>query len=96
MTWGLAWRLVPRQHWHDYSDVDVVVAVRSFDHNDPPSKFHNAWHAGVPAVLRESAYQANRKRDLDYLEVSSADDVMLIVDFHHRRSKIVTVSVANG
>ena len=78
---GLAWRLVPRERWHDHSDVDVVVAVRSFDQNDypykPPSKLHNAWHAGIPAVLgRESAYQASRKRDLDYLEVSSVDDVV--------------------
>jgi hypothetical protein len=78
---GLTWRLVPRQRWHDYSDVDVVVAVRSFDHQEylykPPSKLHNAWRAGVPAILgRESAYSANRTSELDYLEVTSVEEAV--------------------
>lgn len=63
--------------WHDYGDVDAVVAVRSFRYPGawlwkPPSKLFNAWKAGVPAVLgRESAYRAERRSDLDYLEVRS-------------------------
>ena len=78
---GLSWRLVPRQRWHDYREVDVVVAVRSFDRRDyrckPPSKLYNAWRARVPAILgQESAYQANRKSELDYLEVTSVEDAV--------------------
>jgi hypothetical protein len=75
---GLTWRLIPRQRWHDYSEVDVIVAVRSFNQRDyrykPPSKLYNAWRASVPAILGwESAYQANRKSELDYLEVTSVE-----------------------
>ena len=37
----------------------------------PPSKLFNSWLAGVPAVLgHESAYRAERRSDLDYIEVS--------------------------
>src|SRR5205807_2465078 len=39
--------------WHDYRDVDVIVAARSFDYPGgwllkPASKLLNAWRAGVP------------------------------------------------
>lgn len=58
----------------DFSDVDLIVAVRSFDgrayEEKPASKLFNAWHAGVPALLGpESAFQAERTSPLDYLEV---------------------------
>src|ERR1035441_1115704 len=51
--------------WTDYSDIDVMCAVRcflprsaraAFDHK-PPTKLVNAWIAGVPAILgHESAF----------------------------------------
>jgi hypothetical protein len=76
---GLIWRSLPRHQWHDYRDVDVVIAVRKFGYwdfsNKPPSKLYNCWHAGVPAVLgAESAFRANRRSDLDYLEVQSLEE----------------------
>jgi hypothetical protein len=79
---GLTWWVAPRERWHDYSNVDVVVAVRSFTNANsyiykPPSKLHNAWCAGVPAVLGcEAAYQASRRSDFDYLEVHSRDEAV--------------------
>lgn len=73
--------------WHDYSEVDVVVAVRSFRHqnrqrrqnyrNKPATKLYNTWLAGVPAILgQESAFQAERRSPLDYLEVQSPEEVL--------------------
>ncbi|HEY9761058.1 MAG TPA: hypothetical protein V6D07_00965, partial [Trichocoleus sp.] len=73
-------------NWHDYQEVDVIVAVRSFQAreiqrtrnygNKPATKLYNAWLAGVPAILgSESAYRAERQSDLDFLEVNSLDDV---------------------
>lgn len=68
--------------WNDYSKIDAIVAVRSFDRQQsfqtkPATKLYNAWLAGVPAVLgSESAYQAERKSELDYLEVASPTDVI--------------------
>lgn len=78
---GLSWTEVDRLRWHDYSEIDAIVAVRSFDDQDytlkPPSKLYNCWLAGVPAILgRESAYQVERKNELDYIEVGSVDDVV--------------------
>lgn len=67
--------------WADYSKSDVVLAVRNLTEYDfglkPAVKLVNAWLAGVPALLGpEPAYQALRKSELDYLEVSTADDAL--------------------
>lgn len=81
---GLNWEIIPKNRWHDYSSIDAVVAVRNFQKQDytqkPASKLYNAWHAGVPAILgKESAFQAERKNQFDYFEVSSIDDVITIL-----------------
>ncbi len=78
---GLQWHFVGPDKWHDFRTVDLLVAVRGFDRhrhaNKPPTKLFNAWHAGVPAILgRESAYQAERRGPLDYLEAGSFADVV--------------------
>lgn len=93
---GLQWRLVcdsenedvPHDnHWHDYREIDVIVAVRSFDPrthwqtqnfcNKSATKLYNAWLAGVPAILgSDSAYWAERQSSLDYLEVHSFGQVL--------------------
>ncbi len=57
----------------DYSDIDLIVAIRSFDGRSydykPATKLHNAWLAGVPAILGpESAYRAERSDEFDFLE----------------------------
>ncbi|MGK7894500.1 MAG: hypothetical protein AB4372_12955 [Xenococcus sp. (in: cyanobacteria)] len=75
---GLRWQIRNKgELWNDYSDVDVVLALRKFgyswDHTwKPANKLYNAWLGGVPAILgQESSYQAERKSELDYLEVAS-------------------------
>jgi hypothetical protein len=78
---GFNWMIVDRDRWHDYRNIDAVVAVRSFQEQGftwkPASKLLTAWHAGVPAILgRESAFQAERKSELDYIEVSSPTEII--------------------
>ncbi len=93
---GLQWRPVCHgenddenldNRWHDYREIDVIVAVRSFDPrmhwqtqnfcNKPATKLYNAWLAGVPAILGcDSAYWAERQSSLDYLEVKSFSQVL--------------------
>ncbi len=79
---GLRWSIPHRSSWHDYSGTDVVVAVRSFDsgrtyEGKPPSKMHNAWRAGVLAILGvESAFRGGRRTPLDYIEVTTIDDTL--------------------
>jgi len=75
---GFNWNVVPPERWNDYSDTDAVVAVRSFAsvpyYRNPATKLYNAWIAHVPALLgQESAYQAERRNGLDYIECSSVN-----------------------
>ncbi len=64
----------------DYSDIDLIVAIRSFDGRSydykPATKLHNAWLAGVPAILGpESAYRAERRNERDYLEARTYEEL---------------------
>ncbi|HSV16435.1 MAG TPA: glycosyltransferase, partial [Tepidisphaeraceae bacterium] len=78
---GLHWRIVSRSQWHDYTDTDAVVAIRSFSDKSfgykPAAKLFNAWHAGVPCVAGpESSFRAERCNELDYLEAKSFDEAV--------------------
>jgi hypothetical protein len=89
---GFEWSPRPFERWHDASDADVIVGVRSFAKHHirdpvfdvdskPPSKLINAWLAGVPAVLGvESAFRGVREHDLDYLEVTTQDELMAALE----------------
>ncbi|MGD1809418.1 hypothetical protein ACP6PL_28845 [Dapis sp. BLCC M126] len=81
---GLNWEIIPKNRWHDYSNIDAIVAVRNFQQQDytqkPATKLYNAWHAGVPAILgKESAFQSERKNEFDYFEVASLDEAINIL-----------------
>ncbi|QIR38483.1 glycosyltransferase family 1 protein [Tolypothrix sp. PCC 7910] len=98
---GLNWHIVKFQQWHDYSNVDVVIAVRGFDGNTynykPASKLYNAWHAGVPIILgRESAYQYERKSELDYIEVSSVEEIITALKRLRDNPKLRQAMIENG
>ena len=67
--------------WHDYAEVDAVLAIRDLTdrdyYNKPASKLVNAWLAGVPALLGpEPAYQALRRSELDYFEVHTVREAI--------------------
>ncbi|ESA34026.1 hypothetical protein N836_18730 [Leptolyngbya sp. Heron Island J] len=113
---GLQWRPVCSgengaesvdNRWHDYRDIDVIVAVRSFDPrmhwqtqnfcNKPATKLYNAWLAGVPAILgRDSAYWAERESSLDYLEVNSLSQVLEQLVRLRDNSNLRQAMVAHG
>ncbi|MEA5534226.1 glycosyltransferase [Crocosphaera sp. XPORK-15E] len=80
---GLTWHIVDQPSgWHDYSYVDVVVAMRCLGRkNDfswkPGSKLYQAWATGVPAILGyESAFRLERKSEYDYLEATSIEEIL--------------------
>ncbi len=82
---GMTFGVVPRDRWHDYSAMDLVLGIRSFGaetfHWKPATKLHNAWHAGVPAIMgRDSACAAERRGPFDYLEVHSLDGLTAAID----------------
>jgi hypothetical protein len=71
---GLQWEVMDQSRWCDYQAVDATVAIRDFTGqghlHKPATKLYSAWSAGVPAILGpESAYQAERQSEHDYLEV---------------------------
>jgi len=67
--------------WHDYSDVDVVIAVRSFSvarHlHKPATKLYNAWLAGVPMIGGvDSAFMTEATDGVDYLVARTPDELI--------------------
>jgi hypothetical protein len=57
--------------FHDYRDVDLVLAVRPGEtRTKPASKLVNAWQAGIPALLSPDwPFEELRQSPLDYLAV---------------------------
>jgi len=82
---GLEWALRGQGAWHDFRDVDVVVAFRpgnpAHQRHKPATKLINAWLAGVAAILPpEPAYVAMRETEHDYLEASDATSALACID----------------
>jgi hypothetical protein len=87
--------------WRDYSEADVVLAVRNNTHYDisrkPPLKLINAWFAGCPAILGpEPAYQWLRKSELDYIEVRTPDQAIAALKQLRDNPKLYAAMVENG
>ena len=99
---GFNFAIIEPAHWHDYRNVDVVIAVRSFDYpgpmwKKPASKLFNAWMTSVPAILgRESAYQAERSSELDFIEVTSREQVEQALERLRAEPNLRTRMVDNG
>jgi hypothetical protein len=87
--------------WHDYHDVDLVIAARaespSMLARKPATKLTNAWLAGVPALLAdEPAFRALRKSALDYVPVDGAAAALAAVATLKRDPALYAAMVANG
>jgi Glycosyl transferases group 1 len=75
---NIEFRFLRCDAWNDYSQIDVLIAVRSFDRsrhtNKPPSKLLNAWHAGIPLVAGyDSAFEQVGRPGADYLRVDTLE-----------------------
>jgi hypothetical protein len=99
---GLQWTIVPKERWHDYSDVDAVIAVRTFEATEtylwkPATKLYNSWRAEVPVILgAESAFQAERRSDLDYIEVKSLQEAIAALQTLKENPQLRQDMIANG
>ena len=73
--------------WTDYSEADLILAIRSFDNNPyvhkPPIKLINAWTAGVPAIvgMNETAYHQVGIQGKDFIGVSNIDEVITMISY---------------
>src|SRR5206468_2838231 len=62
-----------------------------------PTKLFNAWHAGVPAILgRESAYELQRRGELDYLEARTVPALVTALRRLRDEPEFRRAMVANG
>lgn len=81
----LHFKIKTADQWHDYSDVDAVIAIRDISSarylDKPATKLYNAWLAGVPFIGGlDSAYKADGRPGVDYLVASSVEEA-----FQHLR-----------
>lgn len=99
---GINFKIVTlRSLWHDYSQVDAVLAVRpesrDSDLRKPPSKLINAWLARVPAILGpESAFRALKKSEFDYLEVKNLEEIKKAILFLRDNKNFREKMIQNG
>jgi hypothetical protein len=99
---GINWTIISEfDRWNDYSQIDGILAVRSFTSRGfawkPATKLFNAWHAGVPAILGcETAYRAERKSDLDYLEVKSIEETLKAIQHLKENPQLYQAIIENG
>jgi hypothetical protein len=61
---GLMWRMVPRDSWNDYSEVDAVVAVRPVEclrePNNPLIQVFRKWISSTPPILSSNRKPASK------------------------------------
>ena len=94
-------RVTATMHWNDYSEVDLIVAIRPYDRylhvRKPATKLYNAWLAGVPAMLGpEYAYRELRRSAEDYIEVLTLSDAMRGVELLLQQPERYAAMIANG
>ena len=99
---GLQWLVIEdASSWRDYSEIDAIIAIRSFDGDTypakPASKLCNAWLAGVPAIVGcDSAFELERKSDLDFLKAASLEATISAVKQLQNNKALWNTMVANG
>lgn len=78
---GVTFEVRDPARWHDFSDVDVVVAIRDFSRarhlGKPATKLYNAWLAGVPLIGgSDSAFSSEATPGADYLVARSPEELV--------------------
>lgn len=87
--------------WADYTETDVLLAVRNNTRFDilrkPPLKLVNAWFAGCPAILGpEPAFQEVRQSELDYIEVRTPEEAIAALKRLQADPDLYVAMVENG
>ena len=90
-----------KNQWNDYTNLDVIVAVRSFNGDTysykPASKLINCWRGLVPAILPpESAYTSLRNSELDFLLVNSINNSIEAIRKLKNNPQLYLSMIENG
>src|SRR5690606_12799758 len=78
---GVRLEVFHADRWHDYREVDGVVAIRGFGPSPylhkPATKLYNAWLAGVPFIGgRDSAYAGDGTVGKNFLQAATPDELL--------------------
>ncbi len=78
---GLEFRVLNKNNWNDFSEVDVLLAVRSFNkkiyRTKPPTKLFNAWFSEIPLIAgNDSAYSQVGIPGKDYIIATKKNDII--------------------
>jgi hypothetical protein len=89
------------ERWNDYSNIDVAIAIRSYDkktyNNKPPTKLINAWKAGVLFIGgNDSAYDQTGENGVNYLKVSSEKELIINLKYIVENIKFRNDIINNG
>lgn len=99
---GLNYICRDREKWNDYSNIDLLVAIRQFgdrtNHdNKPPTKLINAWLAEVPLIAgNDSAYVQIAEPGEDYITVNSYDELLQKIEFLQNNPDYYRKVIQNG
>ncbi len=99
---GCQWYpIFDKNKWNDYTNLDLILAVRSFDGKSyghkPASKLINCWRGLVPGILApESAYLSLKKSELDFLTVNSLDESIEAIRKLKNNPKLYLSMIENG
>lgn len=93
--------VIQEQKWNDFSQMDVVMAVRHASpynmSTKPASKLINAWQAAcIPLMGQEPAYAAIRESELDYITVSSPDEIIQALRRLQQEPNLVKAMLEQG
>ena len=97
----LEFHVVSPDRWHDLSQIDLLVAIRSFNKathdNKPPSKLFSAWRAGIPLIAGyDSAFSVVGNPGEDYIRVSSLNEFRSALERLHYEPEYYAKIVQNG
>jgi hypothetical protein len=84
--------------FHDFRDVDLVLAVRPGEtRTKPASKLVNAWQAGIPALLSpDYPFEELRQSPLDYLAVRNLAEAEAAVLLLKRETGLYRAMIEHG
>jgi hypothetical protein len=96
------WKIINRDKWNDFSNIDAIVAVRPdfFDRrgsNKSLQKLYNAWTAGVPIIIGNGPeYQTEKKSDLDFIKANNSKEVLAALKRLRKDIKFRQQIIENG
>lgn len=91
-----------KEKWRDYSNVDIILAIRGYDKNmwikKPFTKVINAWIGKTPIIVgdNELAYKYLKKNKLDFIEVSNKYEVIEKIKYLINNPSFYEDIVLNG